>query len=358
MHKVFPTIIFIVVTLIPANSFANDQNISTVLNRVVNNFVRPGYEKFLLATLDQKANVDELCSNPGSNSLEKARAAFTRTAASWGQIEIIRFGPVSSENRFERILFYPDRKSTGLKQVQRILSTQDETVLDINRLPKKSVAVQGLGAMEFLLFGTGSDGLEAGDAFRCAYAQAASSNLSIIAREISQNWNDNGAAYKIWTNPGPANPVLKNQREGVNTLLGTLVHGLESIRDLRISAFLRSEPAKDRPRVALFRRSENTLMMISHNIEATRKLFSISDAKLLLSSDDKPLFDNVLFELENAQRMADSIQSPISVALQNPEQRAKIEYLKTSISFAIQMLDEDFAIAAGLSSGFSFSDGD
>ena len=55
------------------------------------------------------------------------------------------------DNRFERILYYPDRKGLGLRQVQALLAEQDASVLAVGALEGKSVAVQGLGALEFVL---------------------------------------------------------------------------------------------------------------------------------------------------------------------------------------------------------------
>ncbi|MEM9279042.1 MAG: imelysin family protein, partial [Pseudomonadota bacterium] len=318
----------------------------------------PGYETFGSSTEALIRSTDRLCTTPGQETLSLAKEAFTVTAKAWASIELIRFGPVSENNRFERILFYPDRKSTGLKQVQRILAKQDESAVDIDRLTGKSVAVQGLGALEFLLFGTGSEALVSGDRFRCNYAKTISRNLAEIAGELSNGWADNGPSTIIWTGPGPENPVLRTPREAVNELLGTLVHGLESIRDIRISAFLRAEASKDRPRVAIFRRSENTMNMISNNIGAVRRLLLESGAETLLEPEDRPVFSNVIFELENAERVAGMIPEPVGETIKDPEQRNRLSYLRTSIGFAIEMLDQDFAKAAGLSSGFSFSDGD
>ncbi|MEM9330616.1 MAG: imelysin family protein [Pseudomonadota bacterium] len=335
-----------------------DPIVIEVMQKAVSQFVRPGYETFHNSTKELIRDTKDLCEAPSVESLNRAKETFTGTAKAWAGIELIRFGPVSENNRFERILFYPDRKSTGLKQVQRILAKQDESAVALSRLTGKSVAVQGLGALEFLLFGTGSEGLASGDEFRCAYAYTVSQNLAGIAALLSQGWRQDASATEIWTSPGPQNAILRTPREAVNELLGTTVHALESIRDIRIGAFLRSEASKDRPRVAIFRRSENTMNMIHNNIVAVKNLLLVSGAENLLEQADKPILDNVIFELENAERAAKTISEPIGEAILQPEQRDRLSYLRVSIGFAIQTLDQDFASAAGLSSGFSFSDGD
>ena len=85
---------------------------------------------------------------------------------------------MTKENRLERILFWPDRKSTGLKQVQRALAEKDATATNPAKLKGKSVAMQGLGALEFVLFGTGAEKLAGpGEDYRCAYGRAIAGNV-------------------------------------------------------------------------------------------------------------------------------------------------------------------------------------
>ena len=99
--------------------------------------------------------------------------AFRPTTDAWSYAEIIRFGPITEQNRLERMLFWPDRKGIGLKQVQATLAAKDATAADPAQLPAKSVAMQGLGALEFVLFGTGAEALAtAGDPYRCRYGAA------------------------------------------------------------------------------------------------------------------------------------------------------------------------------------------
>ena len=59
-------------------------------------------------------------------------------------------GHLIEDNRFERVLFFPDRKSTGLKQVQAALAKPEDSVTTMETLKDKSVAMQGLGALEFV----------------------------------------------------------------------------------------------------------------------------------------------------------------------------------------------------------------
>ncbi|MEM7069765.1 MAG: imelysin family protein [Pseudomonadota bacterium] len=358
MRNIIVLLIGLFLLVTPANAENDADPIERVLLNTVSKFIRPGYENFRNSVLRLNSSLEKLCAYPNQPALERAQSAFQSAVASWSEVELIRFGPVNELNRFERILFYPDRKSTGLKQVQRILANQNESARKVSTLQSKSVAVQGLGALEFILFGTGYETLKDGNGFRCEYGQAVSQNLVNLSNELVTGWEDGGSAYSIWSSPGPDNPIIRTSKEAVNLVLGTLVHGLESIRDLRLGSFLKGEPKKDRPRVAIFRRSEITMRVLVSNIGAVKKLLVQSGAIDLLDNEDRYIVDNVVFELNQAERVASEIGDPIAKALESPGEREKLLYLKTSLTSAIVMLDQDFAKSAGLSSGFSFSDGD
>ncbi len=108
----------------------------------------------------------------------------------WARIEIVRVGPVLDDNRFERILFFPDRKSLGLKQVQRLLAEKDESATSAGTLKGKSVAVQGLGALDFVLNGTGADDLaKEPNGFRCRYGAAIAAILAGLGQDLAAAWD-------------------------------------------------------------------------------------------------------------------------------------------------------------------------
>jgi len=359
LNKFFALCLTFYIVLSPAHADElNDKSVATVMQNIVGQFIRPGYANFLKASNDLQNQMAQLCQSPNQSNLEESRSAFSKTATAWASIEIVRFGPVMRDNRLERILFYPDRKSTGLRQVQRLLATKDTSAVDVNSLSEKSVAVQGLGAIEFILFGTGSHALANEDEYRCKYGAAVAQNLTSIGQTLVDGWSKNAKATGIWTNPSEDNPVLRNSREAVNEILGTMVHGLEAVRDIRIGAFLRENVSKDRPRSALFRRSENTIPVIAANISSVEALLTQSNAGLLLSDENQVVLNNVLFQLNDAKSTVANITMPVPKALKDKTLRSKLEYLKLSLKFAITQLDEDFAKAIGISSGFSFSDGD
>ena len=70
-----------------------------------------------------------------------------------------------------------------------MLKNRDASVTEPDPLAEKSVALQGLPALEYLLYGDGADALaqsgEAG-AFRCSFAASIATNVDRIARDVGE----------------------------------------------------------------------------------------------------------------------------------------------------------------------------
>jgi predicted lipoprotein len=321
--------------------------------------VTPAYQAFQTASAELGSNVDTLCAEPSPDSLARARGSFVDVVAAWSQAEIIRFGPVTQENRLERILFWPDRKSTGLKQVQRALAEKDATTIDPETLKGKSVAMQGLGALEFVLFGTGAEPLTApGETYRCAYGHAIAQNLEEIAAAIVADWQDPTGISQQWTNPGADNPLYRTDDEAITELLDVFIHGLEMVRDVRINGFLGEEASEDRPKQAIFWRSGATTVSIASNLDGMRKLFEASGGASLLPQEDEWVADSIRFEFDNAGRALEAASGPVAETLADQAQREKLTYARLVTSSLSELFSVRLAGALGLTAGFSSLDGD
>lgn len=334
--------------------------IEPVLEQMLAGYIRPGYAALDVAAADLSSSMTALCSAPSGVSLEAARSAFRTTVDRWGRMEWLRLGPVMSDNRLERILFFPDRKGTGRKQVQAAIASKSDTVTSVASLAGQSVAMQGLGAIEFLLFGSGSEALTGTKAsHRCAFAQSAADNLVNLSEQIIAGWRDDTELVAVFRKPEPDNPLFRTDQEALNLLLGQMIHGLEAIRDIRLRAFLNKEgPIRDRPKSALFWRAGMTLPSIEANLEGLEALFNESGIEVVSKDMAPRLADTIRFEFRQAIQTAQSLDAPLSDLLTDPQTRDKLVYLDYAIKIIIDRLDQEFAQAGGLAVGFSFGDGD
>jgi predicted lipoprotein len=332
--------------------------VTRVMTAAVDGFIRPGYDALQTSAENMAGTMKALCAAPSPANYDTAKAGFGRLAASWAHIEIVRTGPVIEQNRFERILFYPDRKSTGLKQVQAVLSKSDESATDPKTLATKSVATQGLGALEYLLFGTGSDTLESGNDFRCRYGAAVAGNIGNVAAEIAGIWDAPDGIARAWEQPGPDNPVYRTGGEAITGLLGILVHGAEAVRDQRIETFYKGADKAKFPKQALFWRSENTWPMVKANLEGLSQLLTTSGMVELLPEKDRPIVAATETKLKAMAALAGEVTPDLEKAVEDQGERRKLDTLLADGKDVIAKLNDGYGGAIGLSSGFSFADGD
>ncbi len=127
-----------------------------------------------------------------------------------------------------------------------VLAAKDPAATDQTTLSAKSVAVQGLTALEYLLYGDGSDTLTGPDgAYRCAYAAAAAANVDRIAQELNGAWAEGGPATRLMTEPGAGNPLFQTHHEAAGKLIATIANGLELAADSMVGG--PSAPSPTRP---------------------------------------------------------------------------------------------------------------
>jgi predicted lipoprotein len=350
-------LLFLIAMAIAFASPARAEN--QVIAAAVSGLVKPAYGAFQTASAELSDDMDALCAEPSPDRLAAARSAFAGAVTAWSEAEIIRFGPVTEENRLERILFWPDRRSTGLKQVQRALAEKDATATDPATLKGKSVAMQGLGALEFILFGTGAESLaEPGENYRCAYGRAVAGNVEDMASAIVAGWQDPAGIAAQWANPGADNPLYRTDDEAITELLDIFIHGLEMVRDVRINGFLGEDADGDRPKQAVFWRSDAATGSIAANLRSMRRLFEASRIAGLLPQDATWIADSIGFEFDNADRALGAANGPVAEMLADPTRREKLAYARLVTSSLSELFGVRLAGALGLTAGFSSLDGD
>lgn len=329
-------------------------------------FIIPGYQRLGVKIASLKTSVASLCQAPSSEKLQDARTAYRDVISAWGAVEMIRFGPAAAQNRLERLFYWPDRKGRGRRQVLRVLSAKDPSALLPDQLAIKSVAVQGLTALEIILHGKASGELAAGQggSFACRYGHAIVRNLESINVGILAGWQPDGEFTAIWRSPGPDNPVYLKPGEVSLELVKALDHGLENLRDRRIAPVLgfgRNRRRKSRP---VLWHSKNSMVLINANIEGLYNLlFNGGLADAFIAS--KPYKDNRAADLMNSIKSEFEIMLGMSRSIAkeaDPFADPDITARLVPIGFPLKNIRHNaitqIKSAAGLAIGFNASDGD
>lgn len=332
---------------------------SEIGRRAASGFITTGYERLVGEAALQSDLMGALCDDPGEARLDAARAQFGSLVRAWSRIEIIRFGPILADNRLDRMLFWPDRRGIALRQIQALIAQQDVEALDPATLRQKSIALQGLGSLEYVLFGTGADDLTASQTYRCALGAAIADAIDTTASEVLRAWEAPEGIAAHFANPVAANADYRSEDEVLRELLGVFVHGFELIRDVRLSPLIGTEQSPPNSKVAIYRRSELTIESMAANIAGMKDLFLVSGMDEALTDDMRWVAGALDFEFQNFADTAAAVADvPIAEAVVATDPKGKIKYLHI-LSQSLQKIAVDqIAVSLGLSAGFSSLDGD
>ncbi|RLQ87224.1 imelysin family protein [Notoacmeibacter ruber] len=333
--------------------------VRAVLSAAVDDFIVPEYRALQEQARSLQEAVQSLCEDPGTAKLDQARQSFAEAVTVWSRVETVRFGPILRQNAAERIYFFPDRRGIGLRQVQGVLAEEDATATDAESLAGKSVALQGLGTLEFLLFGTGAEVLaeEEGD-FRCRFAEAVAERIEVTAAEVTDEWTEPDGIAARFVDPASSYADFQTQEDSLRALLGVFTNGLEMIADTRIAPFLGEDVNSVRPKAAAWWRAGLTGPAILANLEGLSDLFQRSGMANLLPEENGNLPVEIAFEFDNAERALQKVETPLSEAVETAEGRSPLAYLLIVTRSLRSLFAERFSGAIGLVAGFSSLDGD
>lgn len=343
------------VVMLSGPALAEPLPVPQVIENAVTGAIRPGFAALAQAAVALEAGVSDLCAAPDRARLDAARGKFGDLVLAFSRVEFVRFGPLSADNRFEKLLFWPDRKGIALKQIQALLATSPEPGSDMEG---KSVALQGLTALEFVLFGSGSDDLAAGDASRCLHADAIARGIVTTTGAINADWQAPDGIARRLVAPDAANSDFRTSTEGLEALLGAMAHGVEAIRDTRLLPFLGRDGAEPRPKSALFWRSGLTGPALRANFAGIEALYKAAQIGRAVGPADQWIDNGVRFEFANAARAGAVTISPVETGLADPRELQGYRYMLIVTRSLQTLLGENLSAALGLSVGFSSLDGD
>lgn len=305
---------------------------------------------------------EELCDRPEAIALAATRQAARAAILDFARVELVRFGPARENNRFERLFFWPDRRGRGLQQVQRILHDEDDSATTVESLQQKSVAVQGLLALDFVLNGQGGETLALPPAgFRCRYGRAIAGAIHQTAVELRDGWRGPDGFAAVMDAAGPDNPTFHEPGEVAQIWLQAAREQLEVTLKYKLLAVLGDDPQSARPKRLPFWRSGLGIATAAANVDAVRELFRDGRLDALLDEDNARLADELGFELDHAlEAMNEALDGAAGDAalLADPDRHEALIYATSPVGGALQILAERYPEALGLITGFNALDGD
>jgi predicted lipoprotein len=315
--------------------------------------VAPRYKDFTEATATLEGEATRFCAGP-RDAPAALQDAWRGAMAAWQGVQHLRFGPIEWFNRFQRVAFWPDPRNVTARQLAELFAKQDAAALEADRLVQASVAVQGLSAIERVLFERAEiDKLKA-EPFRCAWLEAATRQLATTGRETLAAWSDrNGVFLANYLAPGNAPTGYRAASEATLDLFKSLYTAVELVADHKLARPL-GDKGNARPLLAESWRSEISLANIKANLEAARDLY----ASLRASVADAALAQDLARRFDASLAAIAPIGPSLEKAVADPARRPAVEKLRRETAALKRVLADRLAEALGLPLGFNALDGD
>ncbi len=221
---------------------------------LIETWLLPRYDALTAAATAQKEAWTRFCASPDAAGIAPLKIAYGKAADAWNAVEFVTFGPISLSLRSDRLSFFPDKRNAITRALSETIADPDDARLQPQRFAQASAAVQGLPALERLLFEeAAAAALAAGPEVprRCALGTAIAGNVAAIAGEIRAAWGNRTEGLLADIVAGKGNPALFPD---VNALPGMILTDLsgafQRVTDQKLLPVLGSGPADAKPALA------------------------------------------------------------------------------------------------------------
>lgn len=331
--------------------------------RLLVEYVQPRTGELRQHTLQLQAAISGYCAQPADAA---RRATVERqlgeVVEDWAHVEFLRFGPLVEGNRLEHFFFWPDPRGVVQRQVRTVLATADASVLQTGPFRQQSAAVQGIPALEYVLFADeGARVIAAGDAdgrYRCAFASAVADNLTRLAGEIAEGWRSSTPAAVEFAHPAATRAVYRSSREVATEALKAVSTALHVARDQKLLPALGEDAAASRASLLPMYRSGLTTRYLIAGTAALQQFHATGRFAAALAEDEQWIDAAVRDELRRVQEDLRELQVPAPAALADAAQRDLLVHAGLLLANARSIVDEYLAPALGVNLGFNSLDGD
>lgn len=295
---------------------------------------------FLAQTTELEQSFADYCASESKDDAQ-VKQQWHQTMLAWMTLQGQERGPATALEQSWNVQFWPDKKNTTGRKMSVL--TNSEQAWSAENISTQSVTVQGLGALEWLLYDQSST--LSSNSTTCATGVAIAENLDNKAQIIADSWVEN---------PWKSLEITEWESEYISLLSNQLEYSMKKLsRPL-------SKIGKPRPYFSESWRSETSLSNLKANLQGMEALYFANGNgldSLLRQQGHSDLADRVVHQFEMALETWPEDKS-LFAALQTKEgyrmvlaQYNKLEQLK-------YLIHEEVAIELGVVIGFNATDGD
>lgn len=334
-----------------------------VVTAIVDGVILPDHEKFAVAARDFARAMPAFCENPSPDDLGITKGEFARLVMAWSRVEVWRMGPALSDNRHDRLYYWPDRGGRGLRQVEALLKSDDDKATDPDALYAGSVALQGIPALDYLLAGDGAQVLTEHDGIRrCHFASAIAQVVARNADALNTDWHGPNGYGALMRDSGPDNAIYRNPGEAMRDILTRAAEAVQVVRERKLIPALGDGPDSARPKLAPLWRSDLVVPAVLSELEAVASLLEPGRLPALEAMGSLPAWvSGTRFDLREAMKAitrATDGSPDWAQELAEPSRHKLLSYGVIPLSSAEKRLGFELPSMLGMVAGFNALDGD
>lgn len=270
--------------------------------------------------------------------------AFRDAWLAWAPLDSYQFGPTELNGAALSVNFWPDKKNFVGRALGSLLKQPAEVQRDPETIAANSAAVQGLPAIEMLLFT---------DLPECPALVGVSAFLHQTAETLYRDWFDADGWADLVRAAGPENPVYLSTQEFTKTLFTAVDFGLIRVADQRLGRPLGTYTRSFPTRAEAYRSGLTTEIILAQ----MAGLAALVDQGFgpQVADDKRDRIETLFARLPD---YADRIGMPINEAVKTPQTRIRVEALQSRVQEIQAYLDAEIGPELDVEIGFSAADGD
>ena len=364
-YKLIAFIIYIIISLSFSNhTLAQEINWKDSNLKVLTQHILPRYKQLNIASEQMRLsleNAKETCSD--FKDIYQWRIHFKTLFQDWASIQHIRMGPITFLERYERLHFWPDKHNRANRQLQQLLNNYDDT-LTVETFQKKSVALQGLGALEKLLFSSW-DTTNISQQTLCDLMLLIANNIVQITQSTEDSWIKPPLKFADeFNSAGQTAAYFMTDAEIAQQLFVGMRTQLAIVEELKLKrVFIELKKINEvriNPKRLEAWRSRHSLDLIKENIYAIKELYTLGFSSHLNKQQPK-LHTQIMQSFHDVEKILKSFNISLYDLLNDNKNKEQLNLFKSLIQ-EVQVLNQrisnELPQQLGLGVSFNALDGD
>jgi len=364
----WPLLMVVGLTLIACGKEPSEPKL---LAHTANEVIVPLYAELDAEALKQIEQSQAFCQAEASaqQGLQKSlQNQWRATMTAWARAQPIGFGHIEDGNLRWKLQFWPDRKDITRKKVEALIASDDD--LNAERVASASVSVQGLVALEYLLFDERASDLVLyqQNARRCQLLMAITERVQLVTFQLLNDWYGDtatpGYADKF-SSPGKGNKLYPDNNAALADLLDTLVVGAEVVKRNKLGLPIANGKGASHAKPYRLEawRSQYSLELMRASTVTLEQLYRGNGGFGLVSylAEHKEVDSSLLLAIDDAFKAVNDqfllLEGPLFTQIKQPEYYAQLIELHKRLSVLQGNLSK-LPRSLGISLGFNSNDGD